>query len=52
MKFLEVSTRKAALKLAPEAAKIVKVCGGYMAFATLADWQTWRNLVAIILATR
>jgi hypothetical protein len=40
---LTVSTRKAALKLAPGAAKIVKVCGGYMAFATITEWQTWRN---------
>ena len=26
----------------PWAAKIVKVCGGYIAFESISDWQTWR----------
>jgi hypothetical protein len=26
----------------PQAAKIVKVCGGYMVFATIAAYKTWR----------
>ncbi len=27
----------------PWAAKIAKVCGGYIAFESIADWQTWRG---------
>lgn len=41
--FMEVKTRKEAVALAPWAAKIVKVDGGYMAFASLADYKTWQN---------
>ena len=40
-KFLEVSTAREARTLAPWAAKIVKVTGGYMAFESIADYQTW-----------
>jgi hypothetical protein len=29
-------------KQCPWAAKIVKVCGGYIAFESISDWQTWR----------
>jgi hypothetical protein len=42
-KLLVVNTRAAAVKLAPWAAKIVKVDGGYMAFETAADYRTWKN---------
>ena len=41
--FLEVNTRKEALKEAPWAAKIIKVVGGYMAFESLQDYETWKN---------
>ena len=29
--------------LAPWAAKIVKVTGGWLAFETLGDWHTWHQ---------
>jgi hypothetical protein len=41
--FLEVKTRAAAVKLAPWAAKIVKVEGGFMAFEFVTDWQAWKR---------
>lgn len=42
-KLLEVKTRAEAVKLAPWAAKLVKVSGGYMAFESVADYNTWRT---------
>jgi len=33
----------AARKLAPWAAKVAKVEGGYMAFESAADYRTWKN---------
>lgn len=27
----------------PSAAKIVEVCGGWICFETLTDFETWRN---------
>ena len=36
-------TRKAAENNAPEAAVIKKVEGGYMAFDTCDDYETWKN---------
>ena len=41
--FLEGATRKQAKELAPWASKIVKVCGGYMAFESIDDYKTWIN---------
>lgn len=41
--FLEVSTRYQARKAAPWAAVIASVCGGFRAFESAADYQTWRN---------
>lgn len=32
-----------ARKLAPWAAKVTKVEGGYMAFESVADYRTWKN---------
>jgi len=32
-----------ARKIAPWAAKIVKVEGGYMAFESVADYRTWKG---------
>jgi len=42
-RFIEAKTRREAERKAPDAAKIVKVDGGYMAFAFLSDYQTWRE---------
>ena len=36
-------TRTMVQKLAPWAAKIIKVDGGYMAFESLDDYKTWKN---------
>lgn len=41
--FLPQSTRAEAIKACPWACKVVKVDGGYRAFESLADYQTWRN---------
>jgi len=40
---ITASSAKQARKLAPWAAKIVKVEGGYMAFESVSDYQTWRK---------
>ena len=39
--FLEVETIEQAEQLAPWAAKIVEVDGGYMAFESITDYETW-----------
>ena len=36
-------TAKQARLLAPWAAKVAKVDGGYLAFESVADYQTWRK---------
>ena len=41
--FVQTSSRKTAEAECPWAAKIVKVDGGYMAFESIADYQTWRR---------
>lgn len=41
--FIEACTLAAARKLAPWAAVIVNASGGYMAFESDADYQTWRS---------
>jgi hypothetical protein len=41
--FINASSAKQARKLAPWAAKVVKVEGGYLAFESVADAQTWRR---------
>lgn len=40
--FLQVNTAAKARQLAPWAAKIVKVDGGFMAFESVIDYQRWR----------
>jgi len=40
---IEVKTRKEAEQEAPWAAKIVKVEGGYLAFESMTDYETWKN---------
>lgn len=42
-KFIECKTRKTAVRRAPWACKIVKVVGGYRAFETWTDYETWKN---------
>ena len=41
--FIEASTAKKAREIAPWADKIVKVEGGYMAFESARDWETWKK---------
>ena len=41
--FVDAKTLKEAKKLASKATKLVKVFGGYMAFATWADYEMWKN---------
>lgn len=38
---VETTSRAAAVKAMPWAARIVKVCGGYMGFESLSDYETW-----------
>lgn len=40
---IECRTRRTAARRCPWAAKIVKVCGGYLAFESVADYETWRR---------
>lgn len=40
--FIECKSRKTAKRRCPWASKIVKVEGGYHAFESIDDWQTWR----------
>lgn len=43
--FIGCKCRKTAVRRCPWAEKIVKVEGGYMAFATLSDYQLWKRQV-------
>jgi hypothetical protein len=43
--FLEVDTMQKAQSLAPWAAMIVAVEGGYMAFESITDYETWMGQV-------
>ena len=36
-------TRAEVIRLAPWAAKVVAICGGYVAFEGVDDWQIWRR---------
>lgn len=40
---IECRTAAQAKQMAPWAAKIVKVDGGYMAFESISDYQTWKG---------
>lgn len=40
---IQAATAAQAHKLAPWAAKVVKVDGGYMAFESVADYETWKR---------
>lgn len=41
--FIETDKRAVAVKECPWATKIIKVEGGYMAFESLTDYETWKN---------
>ena len=41
--YIECKCRKTAVSRCPWAAKIVKVDGGYLAFAYMSDYQSWNN---------
>lgn len=41
--FVANTNRKEVVAQHPGAAKIVKVCGGYMVFESMADYATWKN---------
>lgn len=43
VKFIETNRRIEAIKAAMWASKIVKVEGGYMAFESWDDYNTWKN---------
>ena len=43
--FTSAKTRKAAQLECPWAAKIIKVDGGYRAFESIKDYETWKNQV-------
>lgn len=43
IEFIQAATVAQARKLAPWAAKVVKVDGGYMAFESIADYETWKR---------
>ncbi len=40
---IECKSKKTAIKRAPWACVIKKVEGGYIAFESATDWQTWKN---------
>ena len=41
--FIECRSRATAKRRAPWAARIAKCEGGFMAFESAADWETWRR---------
>ncbi len=41
--FVANTNRKQVVARYPEAAKIVKVEGGYMVFEFMSDYETWKN---------
>jgi hypothetical protein len=44
--FVDCKTRAEALNACPWAAKIVKVEYGYICFESVADYQTWKRVIA------
>lgn len=41
--FIDCSTYRTAYKRAPWASRVMKVCGGFIAFESIADYQTAKN---------
>ncbi len=42
-KFIECASRATAYRRAPWASIVMKVCGGFMAFESIADYNTAKN---------
>lgn len=42
-RFIQANSKREAFEMAPDAAKLVKVCGGYMAFDSIDDYETWKK---------
>jgi hypothetical protein len=42
-KMVETTSRYMAKKAMPWAARVVKVCGGYLGFESESDYQIWRR---------
>lgn len=42
-RFIHANSKREAYDMAPDAAKLIKVCGGYMAFDSIEDYETWRR---------
>jgi hypothetical protein len=43
VKFIECKSRSTAIRRCPWAAKIARVCGGFMAFEFITDFEIWKN---------
>lgn len=41
-RFIQANSKREAYDMAPGAAKLIKVRGGYMAFDSIDDYETWR----------
>lgn len=41
--FIECKDRRTALRRCPWACATLKACGGFWAFESAADYQTWKN---------
>ena len=42
-RFIQANSKREAYDMAPDAAKLIKVCGGYMAFDSIEDYETWKK---------
>ena len=42
-RFIQANSKREAFDMAPDAAKLVKVNGGYMAFDSIDDYETWKR---------
>ena len=40
---IQAATAAQSRKLAPWAAKVIKVSGGYKAFESISDYETWKH---------
>lgn len=41
--YCEVLNKEQAETLCPWACKIIKVCGGYLCFESITDYEIWKN---------
>ena len=42
-RFIQANSKREAFDRAPDAVMLIKVCGGYMAFDSIDDYETWRK---------